>query len=163
MPAPIQTLPKAGWEPARSNALRALSCFTPSGQLTPVIVQPQRGQSAPVPDRQVVPQLEQVLAVAPFAAQPQVRPGDAQPQATVPPEAVVVVQLPFPSSQSCSKAQEDWGKSGSEKNSSQTFSANSSQGGASQKPYVGTRMSTSASTFRTTVTQMVISKVQLPM
>ena len=32
------------------------------------------------------------------------------------------------------KAQEDWGNSGSEKNSSHTDSANSSQGGISQKP-----------------------------
>ena len=29
-----------------------------------VIAQPQRGQSEPAPDRQVVPQLEQVLAPA---------------------------------------------------------------------------------------------------
>lgn len=31
-------------------------------QVTVVMVQPQRGQSEPVPERQVVPQLEQVLA-----------------------------------------------------------------------------------------------------
>lgn len=42
-------------------------------QLIPVMVQPQRGQSEPVPDRHVVPQLEQVLAVAaaPLELQPQ--------------------------------------------------------------------------------------------
>ena len=77
--------------------------------------------------------------------------------------AVAPLDPPWFAPPTSSKAQEDWGNRGSEKNSSQTFSANSSQGGASQKPYVGTMMSTSASTFRTMVTQMVISKVQLPM
>ena len=51
-------------------------CF----QLTPVMVQPQRGQSDPVPDRQVVPQLEHVLA-ADAEVQPQLRFGAVLPQA----------------------------------------------------------------------------------
>ena len=40
-------------------------------QLIFVIAQPQRGQSEPEPDRQVVPQLEQVLAVLADATVPQ--------------------------------------------------------------------------------------------
>jgi hypothetical protein len=51
-------------------------------QVTVVMVQPQRGQSEPVPERQVVPQLEQVLAaVCADAAQPQPFTGATLPQA----------------------------------------------------------------------------------
>ena len=53
------------------------------------------------------------------------------------------------------------GKMGREKNSSQTFSANSSQGGTEQNPKDGMSISTSAMTFRITVTQMVSSNVLL--
>ena len=44
-----------------------------ANQLTLVMVQPQRGHSEPWPERQVVPQWEQVEAVAalPFAQLPQ--------------------------------------------------------------------------------------------
>lgn len=49
-----------------------------------VMVQPQRGQSEPVPERQVVPQWEQVLADAVLT--------DATlPQGQLPPLAVVAV------------------------------------------------------------------------
>jgi len=49
----------------------------------PVMVQPQRGQSAPVPERQVVPQLEHVLGTdaAVLPAHPQLRPDAVLPQA----------------------------------------------------------------------------------
>ena len=53
-------------------------------QLMPVMVQPQRGHSEPVPDRQVVPQLEQVLADGvgvEFVVAPQPWPCAALPQA----------------------------------------------------------------------------------
>ena len=53
------------------------------------------------------------------------------------------------------------GKMGREKNSTQTFSANSSQGGTEQNPKDGMSISTSAMTFRITVTQMVSSNVLL--
>ena len=83
---------------------------------------PQRGQRVLRVPAQVVPQLEQVLqpqavrfAPAADAAVPQ------------PPEA----QAHSPTD---SVAQEDWGNKGNEKNSSQTFSANSSAGGTWQKP-----------------------------
>lgn len=49
-----------------------------------VMVHPQRGHSEPVPERQVVPQWEQVLADA-------VLTGATLPQAQLPPFAVVVV------------------------------------------------------------------------
>ena len=120
-----------------------------------VIAQPQRGHSEPEADAQVVPQLEHVLVQQLPRALP-----DTVPQAHVPP-AAVVVEGEDPSAHL--KAQDDCGNNGKLKNSSQTFSANSSQGGTSQKPYVGTMMSTSAITLRTTVMQMVISKVQAPM
>lgn len=136
--------------------------FASARQLTPVIVHPQRGQSAPVPERQVVPQFEQVQAEA-RVAHPQFREGAALPQGTLPPVAEVATAPFAPLSHTFSNAQDDCGNSGRLKNSSHTFSANSSAGGMSQKPYVGIMMSTSASTFKTTVTQTVISKVQFPM
>jgi len=39
----------------------------------PVMVQPQRGHRLPVPERQVVPQLEQVLGEEALPEQPQPR------------------------------------------------------------------------------------------
>lgn len=83
MPAPIQSPPKGGMDIAPSVPARAMVLSRPEGrapgrpsypgQLTLVMVQPQRGHSDPWPDRQVVPQLEQVDAVAglPEATQPQ--------------------------------------------------------------------------------------------
>ena len=99
-------------------------------QLSTVMVLPQRGHIEP-PEAQVVPQLEQVLTlqqVLPFAF--------FAGQLTQPPAAAVVVPegVAVSSGQTSVKAQEDCGNSGSEKNSSQTDSANSSQGGAWQKP-----------------------------
>ena len=89
------------------------------------MVLPQRGHMEP-PVAQVVPQLEQVdtrQQVLVFAGG----------QVTLLPDAEVAT-TPFPSSHTFWNAQEDWGNSGSEKNSSQTLSANSSQGGIGQKP-----------------------------
>ena len=91
------------------------------------MVLPQRGQLLP-PVAQVVPQLEQVQTLQ-REAEP-----FAEGQLTQPPEAVETVDADAVSAQTSSNAQEDWGNSGSEKNSSQTDSANSSQGGISQKP-----------------------------
>ena len=90
---------------------------------------PQRGQLAPL-EAQVVPQLEQVHTrqQALFAEL-------AGGQFTLPPPNAVVEPFePLLSEQTSSKAQEDCGNSGSEKNSSHTDSANSSQGGISQNP-----------------------------
>ena len=86
------------------NRTRSLRLRVLLHQLTPVMVQPQRGQSEPVPDRQVVPQLEQVLAV-PQDEQPFL-PAETGPQAVQPPFAVLTVEglLPSPT---VSKAQED--------------------------------------------------------
>ena len=50
------------WEPKTSEPEQCCSGFL-LYQLTLVMVHPQRGQSEPVPEKQVVPQLEQVLAV----------------------------------------------------------------------------------------------------
>ena len=107
---------------------RPQAALAQSAQLSAVIALPQRGQLPP-PDAQVVPQLEQVqtlhLRSLRFAAgQLTLLPVDAAAEtaAAVSPE------------HTSSNAQEDWGNSGREKNSSQTDSANSSQGGISQKP-----------------------------
>ena len=87
-------------------------------------MRPHRGQSA-LSAPQVVPQLEQVLT--PPTQVPQVLT-----PATEEPFPLLVVQIGVaPVSM---LAQLRRGYSGSEKNSSQTFSANSSQGGISQKP-----------------------------
>ena len=92
-----------------------------------VIAQPQRGQVVAVP-AQVVPHEEQVLV-------PQLAPRlftqfDAQPEPHVPQpqEAPATAVAPLLSGQL------GLGNSGRLKNSSHTFSANSSQGGISQKP-----------------------------
>lgn len=87
---------------------------------------PQRGHCEEQ-EAQVVPQEEQVEQLWPrlFTQEP-----------------LYMVQLqdealPFPPALppfAVSEAQADCGKSGREKNSSQTFSANSSQGGMAQKP-----------------------------
>lgn len=89
---------------------------------------PQRGHWEAEP-AQAVPQAEQVeqplqlwprlLMQAPLYM---VQLQEAAEAPALPPEAV------------CSAAQADCGKRGREKNSSQTFSANSSQGGTAQKP-----------------------------
>ena len=73
-----QAHPKAGWaamESAnathRDSAAAGKHAFLPPlhvGQLTLVMVQPQRGHSEPCPERQVVPQWEQVEAVAALPA-----------------------------------------------------------------------------------------------
>ena len=85
---------------------------------------PHRGQLLPFV-AQVVPQLEQVLirAAGPVAI-------------LIPlvPAGQMGVPAPGPVLHTSVKAQEDWGNRGREKNSSQTDSANSSQGGISQKP-----------------------------
>ena len=104
------------------------------------MAQPQRGQVVALP-AQVVPQEEQVL-VAQVA--PRLLTQEEQPEHPL--EAVE----PFLSGQFC------FGNSGRLKNSSQTFSANSSQGGTAHTPYDGTIISTSATTLRMTVTQMVM-------
>lgn len=91
------------------------------------MVEPQRGQIDPE-HWQVVPQLEQVDT---RPQQPDV--GCVPGQETVLPLNVVVAPAAA-SLPTSSKAQLDCGKSGSEKNSSQTDSANSSAGGISQKP-----------------------------
>ena len=75
------------------------------------MAQPQRGQEEQLPPH-TVPQEEQVL----------------QPQQ---PAAVAVEPFPFETPRA---AGDCCGNRGSEKNSSQTFSANSSAGGISQKP-----------------------------
>ena len=72
-----QAHPKAGWAALESaNATRVGLCSGRKArfpaavfvlaQLTLVMVQPQRGHSEPCPERQVVPQWEQVEAVAAF-------------------------------------------------------------------------------------------------
>ena len=94
------------------------------------MVLPHRGQMLP-PEAQVVPQLEQVLTRQP---QPRLLPAVVfwQPQPVVVPAVEAVVSAV--TAEASLKAQEDWGNSGSEKNTSHTDSANSSQGGISQKP-----------------------------
>ena len=74
---------------------------------------PQRGQLVPL-EAQVVPQLEQV-----HTRQQALFLELAAGQFTVPPPTAVVVEPlePLPSEQTSSNAQEDWGNSGSEKNS----------------------------------------------
>lgn len=84
MPAHIQTLPKGdgyNFKPMAQPETLVPGCFfwpqpyagrIRIAQVTLVIVHPQRGQSDPVPERQVVPQCEQVLAdVRGFATLPQ--------------------------------------------------------------------------------------------
>ena len=85
------------------------------------MVQPQRGQREVFP-AQVVPQDEQVLVQLPQVA-PRLF--------TQLPSCVVQAQVAAAAALS---AQAEGGNKGSEKNSSQTFSANSSQGGILQKP-----------------------------
>lgn len=85
------------------------------------MVQPQRGQREVFP-AQVVPQDEQVLVQLPQVA-PRLF--------TQLPSCVVQAQVLAAAALS---AQAEGGNKGSEKNSSQTFSANSSQGGILQKP-----------------------------
>ena len=87
------------------------------------MVQPQRGQREVFP-AQVVPQDEQVLVQLPQVA-PRLF--------TQLPSCVVQAQVLAAAAVSLS-AQAEGGKSGRLKNSSQTFSANSSQGGMLQKP-----------------------------
>lgn len=93
-------------------------------QLTVVMVLPQRGQRVLRVPAQVVPQLEQVLQPPDVVVRFAPAVDAAAPQ---PPD----VQVHSPT---VSVAQEDWGNKGSEKNSSHTFSANSSAGGTWQKP-----------------------------
>ena len=85
------------------------------------MVQPQRGQREVFP-AQVVPQDEQVLVQLPQVA-PRLF--------TQLPSCVEQAQVLAAAALS---AQAEGGNKGSEKNSSQTFSANSSQGGILQKP-----------------------------
>jgi len=94
-----------------------------------VIVRPQRGQMVLLP-AQVVPQLEQVLTQQPADT---VVPG----QTVLLPLNILVAAVPFEAADApatVSNAQLDCGNNGRLKNSSQTASANSSQGGISQKP-----------------------------
>ena len=93
------------------------------------MTEPQRGQLEPVA-WQVVPQLEQVETDPTLPQQPLV--GLVPGQGTVWPLNMFVVLLDAPAT--VSKAQLERGNKGSEKNSSHTASANSSQGGTSQKP-----------------------------
>lgn len=86
------------------------------------MVQPQRGQREVFP-AQVVPQDEQVLVQLPQVA-PRLF-------TQLPSWVVQVEQVAAAAALS---AQAEGGNKGSEKNSSQTFSANSSQGGILQKP-----------------------------
>lgn len=84
---------------------------------------PQRGHWPEQP-AQVVPQEEQVEQVCPRELTQ---------------EPLYMVQLQEEAAaeeaeEACSAVQADCGNSGSEKNSSHTFSANSSQGGMAQKP-----------------------------
>ena len=87
------------------------------------MVQPQRGQREVFP-AQVVPQDEQVLVQLPQVA-PRLF--------TQLPSCVVQAQVLAAAAVSLS-AQAEGGNKGKLKNSSQTFSANSSQGGILQKP-----------------------------
>ena len=97
------------------------------------MAQPQRGQVVALP-AQVVPQEEQVLVqVAPMPLMQE------QPQLLLQPLLQLLLQpllqLPFrPAALAEGSGQADCGNSGRLKNSSHTFSANSSQGGISQKP-----------------------------
>ena len=101
-----------------------------AGQVDRVMAQPQRGQVVALP-RQVVPQEEQVLAaqVAPVLLT----------QVGVQPVLQPLLQLglqpqPRLAAATVLSGQADWGNRGRLKNSSHTFSANSSQGGTEQKP-----------------------------
>lgn len=88
------------------------------------MAEPQRGQLEPEA-WQVVPQFEQVESTG--AQHPLV--------GLVPGQGMVWLLNILPvAPPTLSNAQLDCGNSGSEKNSSQTASANSSQGGTSQKP-----------------------------
>jgi len=95
------------------------------------MTEPQRGQLEPVA-WQVVPQLEQVDTDPTQVPQPLT--GLVPGQVTVWPLNMFVVPFPLETPATVSKAQLERGKRGSEKNSSHTASANSSQGGTSQKP-----------------------------
>ena len=78
------------------------------------------------------------------------------------PQLLQLLQFPQEAAQAgrlAGSAQGFCGKMGREKNSSHTFSANSSHGGTEQKPKEGMSISTSAITLRITVTQMVSSNV----
>ena len=100
-----------------------------SHQLMLVIVRPQRGQMELLP-AQVVPQLEQVLTQ--WLAETVV-PG----QTVLAPLNMLVAAVPLEDAEAPatgSNAQLDCGNNGRLKNSSHTASANSSQGGISQKP-----------------------------
>ena len=91
---------------------------------------PQRGHSDEEQPAQVVPQLQQVLHTC---WQPRLF---TQPQFALAVVAVLVavvpVAVPFEQLQICWKEALCCGNSGREKNSSHTFSANSSHGGISQ-------------------------------
>jgi len=91
-------------------------------QVVVVIVFPQRGQEEQVP-AQVVPQEEQV-------EQPQLAPR----LFTQPHVAAVVFAVAAVVFAAAALHAQDCGNSGREKNSSHTFSANSSLGGIWQKP-----------------------------
>ena len=88
-----------------------------------VIAQPQRGHCVAVP-AQVVPQEEQVLVQ--LEQLPQGRPSPLV-------QALLHEQPAFALTVVAS-SHAAFGKSGREKNSSHTFSANSSQGGTEQNP-----------------------------
>lgn len=92
------------------------------------MVLPQRGQREFLVDAHVVPQFEQVQQPLIGVVVPQV----TQPWPTA--EVVVEVDVLLLHGPTSSKAQEDCGNRGRLKNSSQTFSANSSQGGIWQNP-----------------------------
>ena len=94
-----------------------------------VMALPQRGHWEDEP-AQVVPQEEQVLH--PVQLWPRLLMQVPLYREQLQAEAAVPLELPF--AEAVSAAQADCGNSGSEKNSSHTFSANSSQGGTAQKP-----------------------------
>ena len=89
------------------------------------MAQPQRGQVVALP-RQVVPQEEQVLV-----AQEEPRLLTQAPQPVLQPELQPQGRL---AAATVLSGQADCGNRGRLKNSSHTFSANSSQGGTEQKP-----------------------------
>lgn len=122
-PAPILTASQA-----ETDFLSWAGCPARICQLRVVMALPQRGQIEP-PVAQVVPQWEQVLT----RQEQDEELGFAGGQDAQPPLETETAPLELLQSTS-SKAQEDWGKRGREKNSSHTDSANSSQGGISQKP-----------------------------
>ena len=94
-----------------------------------VMALPQRGHWAADP-AQVVPQEEQVLQEEQLWPMPVMQ----EPLYMVQLQAEAALPLELELPLAVSAAQADCGNSGSEKNSSQTFSANSSQGGTAQKP-----------------------------